>query len=90
MIQVCDPPRQRQVRRLSAEEFFYIGALRRGGVLPSPLRGAADADRRRGVGHSRGSAAGATPLPPIPPPQRHCATGWDVGSWRAAACSPRR
>ena len=40
---------------------FYIGALRRGGVLPSPLRGAADADRRRGVGHSRGSAAGATP-----------------------------
>lgn len=61
MIQVCDPPRQRQVRRLSAEEFFDIGALRRGGVLPSPLRGAADADRRRGVGHSRGSAAGATP-----------------------------
>ena len=60
MIQVCDPPRQRQVRRLSAE-IFYIGALRRGGVLPSPLRGAADADRRRGVGHSRGSAAGATP-----------------------------
>lgn len=40
---------------------FYIGALRRGGVLPSLLRGAADADRRRGVGHSRGSAAGATP-----------------------------
>ena len=38
---------------------FYIGALRRGGVLPSPLRGAADADRRRGVGHSRGGAAGA-------------------------------
>ena len=40
---------------------FYIGALRRGGVLPSPYRGAADADRRRGVGHSRGGAAGAAP-----------------------------
>ena len=24
MIQVCDPPRQRQVRRLSAEEFFTL------------------------------------------------------------------
>ena len=24
MIQVCDPPRQRQVRRLSAEEFFPL------------------------------------------------------------------
>lgn len=41
---------------------FYIGALRRGGVLPSPLRGAADADRRRGVGHSRDGAAGAASL----------------------------
>ena len=24
MIQVCDPPRQRQIRRLSAEEFFTL------------------------------------------------------------------
>ena len=89
MIQVCDPPRQRQVRRLSAEEFFYIGALRRGGVLPSPLRGAADADRRRGVGHSRGSAAGATPY-------ADTAAAAALRNWlgrrqlEAAACSPRR
>lgn len=30
MVQVCDPPRQRQVRRLSAEEFFTL--VRCGGV----------------------------------------------------------
>lgn len=30
MIQVCDPPRQRQIRRLSAEEFFTL--VRCGGV----------------------------------------------------------
>ena len=30
MIQVCDPPRQRQVRRLSAEEFCTL--VRRGGA----------------------------------------------------------
>ena len=38
---------------------FYIGALRWGRVLPPLLRGAADADRRRGVGHTRGGATGA-------------------------------
>ena len=31
MIQVCDPPRQRQIRRLSAEEFFTL--VRCGGVV---------------------------------------------------------
>ena len=40
---------------------FYIGALRRGGVLPSLLRGVADADRRRGVGQA-GAALLVLPL----------------------------
>lgn len=34
MIQVCDPPRQRQVRRLSAEEFLHWCAAAGGFYRP--------------------------------------------------------
>ncbi len=61
MIQVCDPPRQRQVRRLSAEEFFTLVRCGGAGFYRPCYRGATDADRRRSVGHSRGGAAGAAP-----------------------------
>ena len=39
MIQVCDPPRQRQIRRLSAEEFFTLVRCGGGGGFRPPSPG---------------------------------------------------
>mgnify|MGYP007041139381 CR=1 FL=1 len=88
MIQVCDPPRQRQVRRLSAEEFFTL--VRCGGA--GFYRPRTEVLRMLTAGEAWGTAGAALlvlPSPPIPPPQRHCAAGWDAGSWKAVVCSLR-
>ncbi|MFR9065990.1 MAG: hypothetical protein ACLVJH_02745 [Faecalibacterium prausnitzii] len=72
MIQVCDPPRQRQVRRLSAEEFFTL--VRCGGA--GFYRPCSEVLRMLTAGEAWGTAGAALlvlPSSPIPPPQRHCA-----------------
>lgn len=71
MIQVCDPPRQRQIRRLSAEEFFTL--VRCGGagfyrpcseVLPLTADTAAAAALRNWLGR-RQLEGGCLLTPPV-------------------------
>ena len=62
MIQVCDLPRQRQVRRLSAEEFFTL--VRCGGA--GFYRPCSEVLRMLTAGEAWGTS-GAAPLVPPPP-----------------------
>ena len=67
MIQVCDPPRQRQVRRLSAEEFFTL--VRCGGA--GFYRPRSEVLRMLTAGEAWGTAGRrcwCCPSPPIPLP----------------------
>ena len=61
MIQVCDPPRQRQVRRLSAEEFFTL--VRCGGA--GFYRPCSEVLRMLTVGEAWGTAGAALLVLPL-------------------------
>ncbi len=61
MIQVCEPPRQRQVRRLSAEEF----CTRLGGETSSVYRPRAQVLRMLAVGEAWGCGRAALLLQPL-------------------------
>ena len=88
MIQVCDPPRQRQVRRLSAEEFFTL--VRCGGA--GFYRPRTEVLRMLTAGEAWGTVGAALlagSCPPgwwkLPPPgQTGCAAGVRHGQWWSA------
>ena len=74
MIQVCDPPRQRQVRRLSAEEFFTL--VRCGGA--GFYRPCSEVLRMLTAGEAWGTAGAALLVLPL-----------TADTAAAAVCSPR-
>ena len=95
MIQVCDPPRTRQARRLSAEEF--CGLLR--SEVSSIYRPRSEVLRMITVGEMWGicgarserlQAASFCRWTLTRPPPGHCAAFWAGAARRAGMSLPRR
>ena len=90
MIQVCDPPRQRQVRRLSAEEFFTLVRCGGAGFYRPRTEVLRMLTAGEAWGTSGGGASGAAPHRRYRRRSGTAQLAGDAGSWKAAACSPRR